>query len=154
MGYGLMSHADTPGGDRLMYSSSYFVPATSYSTACSPFVSGYNGGGGGGSCYHEPTKAELAEERRREKELERNRTVLERLEAKRLANRTLADLSEESKEKIMDHVYSLLKEYHRTKEVKKMMSDVKWFLVFLGLAVLFNFGRILNIVQQITTCAK
>jgi hypothetical protein len=169
MGYGLNTYADSPGGGGggggvIMYgSSASFVPCSSYCSTASYFpVSGYNGSGGSGySPPYKPTKAELAEERRLEKEerkveleQEKQDRLEELREKKRLANRTLADLSEESKEKIMDHVHSLLREYRMKKEVNKMMSGFKWFAILLGIAVMWHFGTILKIVQQAVTCVK
>ena len=81
-------------------------------------------------------------ERRAEKAEERKERI-------RLSRRTLADLSEESKERFMNIVNDTYKDYKRIEEVKQFMSGVKWFFILLGLAVLWNFPRILTIIELV-----
>jgi len=150
MGFGLATYGTVMPN---MYTSTAYYP--SGFTTCSPYgassyapmVSGYN------PAYGYPSREETVEERkeriRRDQEYQKKMTQQERERQVKLARRTLADLDDNSKEIIMKHAKQLLKEYYMQREVNELMSGVKWFLFFLGLAVLLNFGRILTIVQTV-----
>lgn len=71
----------------------------------------------------------------------------EKRERERLANRTLADLDDDDKEELMGIINDFHKQYKREQEVKQLMSGIKWFLIFIGVAILFNFPRILSIIE-------
>ena len=89
---------------------------------------------------YQPTKQEIAKQKRINDEYAKK-------EAKRLKNRTLASLSDESKAIILRHAKALLREYKNIERRKQIMSGIKWFFIFLGLAILFNFSRILTIIE-------
>ncbi len=164
MGYGLNTYPDTVNGGgggaggSIMYQTTVAYPYVSgYYPATSCYMPLYGsayGGSDGGGYYNRPvlTKEELAEQKRRDKILQQTRNKQEREAQKRLANRTLADLSDESKEIFMNIVHKFYKEYLKEQEVKQIMSGLKWFFILLGLAIFFNFPTILKIIQ--TAIAK
>ncbi len=110
-----------------------------------PTCSGYNG-----NPFPKPTKEEIKRAKERDKAMER----MAKEAKKRLEKRTLADLSDESKEIIMNHAHQLLREYKIESEVKSMLKGLSIFLALIGLAVFFNFSTILKIVQGVVSCAK
>lgn len=132
-------------------------------TSYNPYPSSVAPGGAGGSIYglpssycssfcssiepYEETAAEKKARLKREAEYERNEKKRQQIEAKRHAARTLADLSDKSKERVRAIILKAYKEYVFKQEVKTMTTGIKWFLIFLGLAILVNFGHILKIIE-------
>lgn len=136
------------------------VETTMYQTTAYPYTgsayyplygSGYGNFGGG--IYQRPqlSKAELADQRREEARLRKIQDKQEKGRQQKLAKRTLADLSDESKRIFMNIVRKTYKDYQKEQEVRKIMSGLKWFLILLGLAIFLNFNTILKIIQTAVT---
>ena len=56
---------------------------------------------------------------------------------------TLNDLSSLNKEVVYKHIKRMLFE----RKVKEYMKGLNWILYFIGLGILFNFSRILDIIE-------
>jgi hypothetical protein len=122
--------------------SSGFYSGSCYTATCVPYwTSGYTAASTTAVFpnYIESPK-ELKERLKRE-------AIEEKERQERLANRTLADLDEDDKEELMTIINDFYKQYKREQEVKQLMSGIKWFLIFLGIAILFNFQRILALIE-------
>jgi hypothetical protein len=112
------------------YTAMPYWTATGYGTATTSYI---------------PIHTESDAERKRRLKLE---SEAERKERERLANRTLADLDDDDKEELMTIINDFYKQYKHEEEVKQLMSGVKWFLIFLGLAILWNFPTILALIAK------
>lgn len=119
---------------------SNFMMGTSYAPS-----SCFDGGYWGTPSSMPPETPEQRKER--EKNLTKQQKERERQREKEWREWKLAKLPDYKKLKIMKITKQLLKQYYFEREVKHLMSGVKWFLFFLGLAVLFNFSRLLELIR-------
>lgn len=130
------------GNGRIMHSSSY-----------QPYISSYDPYYGGPSAFCVPTsyyptnrhleassRLRSAEDIKEEKELEKRIEREQRLEKQR---QSLSNMPDWRKKIVRKAIKALLFE----QEVNEIMSGLKWFLIFLGLAILFNFGKILDVIK-------
>jgi hypothetical protein len=94
------------------------------------------------------------------KEEQRERERLDQLkkeqdaEVRRWRSRKLADLPDEKKDLLLMTAHKLLKEYDYRKGVTLMWKGITAFLFFLGVAVWWNFPKILNLIEVALKCSK
>lgn len=143
-GYLTREEAEAALGRQNMYSSSYQPYATSYYPA-SGFVSGYYPLSAsapmlwGTSPYSRTDK----EEKEYQKKLTAQEKAIEREQRLEKQRQSLSNMPDWRKKIVRKAIKALLFE----QEVNEIMSGLKWFLIFLGLAILFNFGKILDVIK-------
>lgn len=77
----------------------------------------------------------------------KQRQMEEKMRQEEMRFWTLGKLSNDRKQSIMKITKQLLSELRFERRWKNMTSGIKWFLIFLGLAIFLNFGKILSLVQ-------
>ena len=79
-------------------------------------------------------------------------TTLPYIERRRPENDwTLADLSSWRKTMVLKHLYALYLEHKVERGWERMGKGIKWFLIFLGFAMMMNFGKILQLIATVLT---
>lgn len=103
------------------------------------------------SGYAEPLPMSAGEIRRMEKARKKLVKQQGATEERRWKNWTLADLSENQKKEIINLAHTMLWEHEWERRIKTMTKGLKWLLIFLGLAFLIHFGKILNLIEVAIT---
>lgn len=97
----------------------------------------------------EETKEQKAERLKREAEEQRRMTEAQKKETERLKNRTLYNLSENSKKIFLEEIKKFYRDYEYKQNMKQLMFGLNFVFFSVAAGVLFNFGSILKIVQSI-----